>query len=190
MEELKPIERLYLISKENKDVFSKRNRLYCLIYQLIESKNIIVNRKNFNVSFMGNRFLHEYEDMFLKLIDQKKYLDLDTFINNATFDKTLADNGYFEKDITEKKTFFIFNTAKVELKKTSKYFETQAQLHDELKNINVLKIVCPKTELELDILKVYNFLIESMQKANEEQKKKNKESNDDDIGNLFGINEK
>lgn len=191
MEDLKPIEKLYLISKEEESIFSKKNRLYCLIYQLIESKNILVNRRDFNVSMFGDKFITPYEEMFLNYIHLKKYSELDSFINNLSFDKTLLDNGYLKSELKESKSFFVFNTQKLELKKTAKYFEFQAKLHNNnINNSNILRFVCPNIHLELSIIKVYNLLTQSMQKTKEEQEKKDKESNKTDFGNMFGINEK
>lgn len=190
--ELKPVEQLYFISKEDATIYTKKNILYSLIYQLIESRNIIpIDKNKFNISFLGESFTTEYEETFLQLINNKKYLELDNFINGLRFEKTLVTHKYLEESIKEGKMFFIISVPKLDLKKSVKYYEHQAYFKKLLIDTpNVLRIICPKIELERKIINVYNILVDEMQKAQKEQEKKQKERSEEDIGNMFGINEK
>lgn len=116
---LRPIERLYLISKEKEDVFNKKNRLYTLLYFYVVNENISIGGdKNIKLNYDGKGFNSTYEELGLDLLKEKKWLDFNTFLDGLHFNKTLVDNGILKMEVKVKKRFFL-NLAKNEITRKS-----------------------------------------------------------------------
>lgn len=172
--ELKPVEQLYLVGKEKCGVYEKKNILFCLIYQLHENDNIRVSSKTskFRINFSGKEPNSEYEDIFMKLIKDKKFIELDSFVTNLVLNQTLINHKILEVKIIPKKVLF-FNMSKTEIIKTSKYYEIQASIMKVLDvNWNVTNAICKNHKSRDKIIRFYDALVKRMEEAKE---KKNNE---------------
>lgn len=181
LKKLRPIELLYLMSQERKDLFDKKKRLYCLLYFFVENGNIKIKNNKFKIK-SGKLANTIYEKTFLNFLTMKDYLELNTFIENLTvFNKTLVEYGIYKKEIKLKK-FLFWKLANEEIVKTTLYYELQAELNKlQDEEPNVLNVVCPDLELKNNILKFYDLLKNQMQKAylkDQEEKNKKKENMD------------
>jgi hypothetical protein len=184
---LKPVEKLYLISKEDAQVYSKKNILYCLIYQLLKQKNLSNHSQSYRISFAGESLVTQYEEVFLQLLNKKHFIELDNFINTLTLDKTLVDYKILEPEIVEGRMFFFFKVPKSNLKKTAFYFELQAAFNKLMQtNPNILTLLCEDHKLHNTTLRIYNKISEEIQKAymNQRTSKKKDDVNFEDLLNM------
>lgn len=174
LNQLKPIERLYLISKEKEEVYTKPNKTYCLLHTLISCGNLKVNNRNFKVSWTSKVYPNDYETKSLELIHEKKFLDLDKFINDSlVFNKTLVELGLLKAEIKMAKKFFFINTAKTEFVKTPSYFSVQKYYFEELETgAPLLSLVCEDDKYINEVKGAYSILKNNMIKAAEEEKAK------------------
>ena len=186
IQKLRPVERLYLLSKEIKDVYNKKNTLYCLCYYFLKNKNIIPKGDKYQVKLEGKELNIEYEAEILNLIKSRHFIELDKFITDLTsFDNTLINHGIYENSIKEKK-FLFFNLAKKELIKTKKYYILQGYLKGKMVAFanNPLLAICFDEDARNKTLNLHTFIKTKIQSQYfEESKKKekqdkNKKSND------------
>ena len=168
--ELKPIEKLYLISKERQGLMTKRNKLYCLIYSLMDNKNISSNKVNSN----GINMNRIYEDNLIKAIKDKDFIQVNNLVEDLNiFNQSLVNAEVLKLEVKSKKVLFL-NLAKNEITKTALYYKLQSQYEEEFsKGFNVLDIVCEKREYKDKINNYYNQLkkrmIEAVAKADKEK---------------------
>lgn len=189
LNKLRPIEKFYLISLEKKGIFNKKEALHCIIYSLLENKNIILKKDKVKLNITGTNPNRGYEDTFIRLIKEKKYIELNTFVvglNN--FNQSLIDHSILTNTLGIKKVFFI-KLAKQEIGKTALYYDLQSHFKKQFdESINIMDIVCKNHTSKDNILKVYSLLKDKIIKAHEEQEKKKKEKKIGDI-NFFNKKE-
>lgn len=174
---LKPIEKLYFISKEKGEVYDKKNILFCVIYQLVENKNLHFNKK-LKISYSGNDLLRDYENEILNYIDRSQYLQLDKFLETIVFNKTLIDNNILKLDLKKKSFLLFFNKEEKEFVKTQKYYELYAEMLKEIEKLgnNTLFYVCPNKNIYSKCNNIYNYLKNKIiEENNKEQKKRPQE---------------
>ena len=182
--QLRPVEKLYLLSKEKPEIYSKKRRAMSIISFLLKNKTLKLSHSGhkFKVNSAGTYPINEYERLFIEHIQEKNFIELDKFINNLKFDKTLIEYGILMEKIKKSKFLFFFSKAQVELTKTQTYFEIQAEL---ARN--------PNESLPSIDIRVTNFykllkgkIIESIRKAKEEKQNSNEKANKE-ILKLGGI---
>lgn len=175
--QLRPVEKLFLLSKERPEIYSKKNRALSIITFLLGNKtlNLSSSGNKFKFTLTGQYPINEYERVFIEHIQTKNFPQLDTFINNLKFDKTLVEYGILKEEIQKKKILFIFPSAQTSLTKTTRYYEILAEL---TKNPSELTLFMDQ--------RAHNFynvikskIIESMKQAKEEQQKNNDEATDE-----------
>ena len=176
LKELRPIETLYLLSKEKPEVYNKRNALHCLIHFLIENKNIEQVRNKFRINLTGSKPNKSYESEFITLMKSKEYIKVNQLVDDLKiFNQTLINNNILENIIKIKKILF-FKTAKEELKKTTLYYEIQAYLNKQLElGTQIIDIVCEDRKHKEKVLKFCNVIKVKVKQAYvEEENKKSK----------------
>ncbi len=144
IKQLRPIERLFLISKERKDIYEKKAKTFCLLYSLISEKHLKpISSKGFKLNFNNTNFPNDYESYVLDLLKEEKYLELDNFINTKlVFDKTLVRIGLLREEITVKKRFWL-KLAQSDLVKQPSYFDLQGFYSKKLEEgTPILNLVC------------------------------------------------
>lgn len=174
LNKLKAVERLFLISKERDDVYTKKNKTFCLLHTLISSGNLKIKNRKFKVNWDCKIYPNDYETRVLELIHEKKYLDLNTFIDNdLVFNKTLVDLVLLKTEIKMVKKFFFINSAKTELVKTPSYFSAQKYYFEELETgTPLLKLVCEDDKYFNDTKGAYSILKTNVVNAAAEEKAK------------------
>lgn len=178
---LRAIERLYFISQEKEEVYTKKTKTFCLLYSLISNQSLKVssNNKKLIVNWNAKEFPNQYESEILNLINENKYLELNELIDNKLiFKKTLIDVGLYKEEIGIKKFFFL-KLAKTDLVKTPMYYKLQSNYLERLdKNIPVLNILCDRPDLFNKTKSCYAILkscIEAAAMKAEQDKFKSKE---------------
>lgn len=185
LNKLKAIERLYLISKEKEEVYTKKNKCFCLLHTLIASGNLKIKNRKFKVNWSTKIYPNDYETKVLELIQEERFLHLDIFINNSlVFNRTLVELGFLKTELKAAKKLFFFNTTRTEFVKTPAYFNAQKYYFEELEtNTPLLKLVCEDEKFFNDTKGAYTILKSCVIKANEDEeakKQKAKESKKDD----------
>jgi len=152
---MKPIEKLYLISKEKEEIYSLKNKLYCLLYQLTENKNIIFKDGKFKINITGKNFNDAYESSIADMIKRNEFVALDVLLNGIHFQPCLIQKGYIEEKPNSGFLGSIFN--KKSEKRTNKYLQFQLDINKQLNNIiDILDLLCPNQKYKMDILRLYN----------------------------------
>lgn len=169
---LRPIERLYLISLENKEVYNKKNALKCLIYALINNNNIKYKKSYISISLNGKENNKEYEEIFLSLLKEKDYIKLNELIDDLKiFNQSLINQNIMKLNLRVKKFLFL-KLAKEELLKTPMYYEIQAYYSKLLDSNNILDIVCDNKDYKYKVDRFYNIIKKKVKKAYEKEKLK------------------
>lgn len=176
IKKLRPVERLYLVSKENEDIYTKKNKVFCLLNYLVSNKNIkIKDSTSFKISFTGTENNNEYELKVLSYLEEKKYLALNKFIDESLiFNQTLIDLGIITNEVKSVKRLFI-NIAETKEVKSALYHELQGHFGREMDRcINDIEAICGdsydgKTQVLYICLK--NLVMKQHQDAIEKKKK-------------------
>lgn len=129
LNKLKPIEKLYLKSKEEEEIYTNKNKLMYLLNYLYENRFILIskNGNKFKVRINDKNQLQEYELKFLKLLLEKKYKEIFEFIKILQFDEKLIKLSIIAKKIKQRKIFF-YKYEVNEMDKTKLYYMIQEQL--------------------------------------------------------------
>lgn len=176
IKKLRPIERLYLISKERENIYEKKAKTFCLLYSLISNNFMGIKNKDFKI-LNGDIFPKEYENEVLNLIKENRYLELNNFIDkNLVFERTLVSLNLLHEEISIKKRFFL-KLANVKLTKQPLYFSIQSYYGKKIsEGIPILNIVCENNNLYNKTKEAYSILKNKMiNAAKEAENKKEKE---------------
>ncbi len=161
MEDLKPIEKLYLLSLEKENAWTNKLKLTYLIYQLLENDNLDINKNKLRVHLSGKDFNTDYENQFLDLLLQNDYVNLNNFIKNLRFDRLLVKKDYLTNKVENVKFLFLnFNKNKVS--KTIKYHQAQIELLTLIKDQDIKELFITNINLKPKMVKVYNNIKESL----------------------------
>jgi len=172
--ELKPVERLYLISQDRSDVYSKKNKLYCLIYHLIKNENI----KGNEINIFGLENNSHYEEILLRHIKNKEYVEVNKLIDDLFFKKTLVEKNYISLVTSEKKFLGFFKKKETEIKKELKYFSEMKEIIPLIdSNIHILKILCKDQGIKNKVISYYNMLTKKIQEAYDKLEKEKTNDN-------------
>lgn len=167
IKQLTPIEKLFLISQEKNDVYDKQNKVFCLLYSLMDKRCLKVtsNNKDFKVSYGKGDFPKDYETMALDLLKEKKYLELDKFIeSNLVFNKTLLQLSILVEKMGTRKIMF-FTIPSVELEKTSLYYNLQGHYKELMEKQSVISVLCNDINIYNKTKNAYIVLKTNMKKA-------------------------
>ncbi len=181
IKQLRPIERLYFISQEREEVYTKKTKTFCLLYSLINNQSLKVssNNKRLIVHWNTTDFPNKYELEILNLINDNKYLELNNLIDNKLiFKKTLIDVELYKEEVSIKKVFFL-KLANTNLVKTPMYYKLTSHYLEKLdNNIPVLNLVCDRPDLFNKTKTCYSILkncVEATARKAEQDKIKPKE---------------
>lgn len=122
----KKILNLFILGEEYNEFILKENILFSLVCDLCEKGYLKTNYEKINVN-IGD-VIEIYEVYFLKYIKNKKWLELDDFLENLHFTPSLERLGYIKKETTKK--FLLYE--KDEKIKTSKFYQVLALLVEDL----------------------------------------------------------
>lgn len=126
LKDLTPIEKLFVISYEVSEVYTKKNKLTCVLGNF-QSLGLI-NAKG-KVNLNKDVELKPYEHEMLSLLENKDYVKFNEFIeNNLVFNRTLVRFGLLKERIDEKQYFKIIKVPKMCLVKTAIYHSVLSEL--------------------------------------------------------------
>lgn len=173
--QLRPIEQLYLMSKENEGVYSLKNKLQCIINFLYENKSLKLSNEGNKYKFKpGEVALKDYEYKFIELIQNKKFVDLNKFIEEIHFEKSLIALDIIKENVSSRK-FLFFNLAKKHKEKTTIYYELQTEFNRKKDlSVPILNIVFDNDKMILrqEVVNFYHLIVNKIKAAELEQKDK------------------
>lgn len=168
LNKLRPIEKLYLISKEKEGIYKKDIATKCLVSSLVNNKNI----KDGKIVQEGLAANRSYEYTFMDLYQTEQYIELDKFLEGLTvFNKTLVELGIIKNVITVKKLLWL-KLAKEKLSNTTLYYELQGYLSKELDGGKSLTRVVGAHENTDATMKFYNAMVSKMKAAKQKETEK------------------